>query len=193
MKKVILASGSPRRKELLEKFNIEFKIMTSDISENINENERPEIVAMSLAFEKAMDISKKIEEEKIIISADTIVVLGDQILEKPKSREDARRMLGSLSGKKHRVITGISIVNSRSYPKVIDYEETFVKFRDLDKNIIEKYLDTNEYKDKAGAYGIQGVGSVLVEKINGCYFNVMGLPLYKLDSLLKKNFAISLL
>lgn len=193
MKNIILASASPRRYELLDKFGLKFEVVSSSIKEKVNKNEDPKIVAMSLAFEKANSISNIINSNSIIISADTIVVQGNRILEKPQSRNEARSMLKSLSGNEHEVITGISIVESELNIKIIDYEKTYVKFRKLNDDLIEKYLDTDEYKDKAGSYGIQGVGSILVEKINGCYFNVMGLPLYKLDILLRKNFDISLL
>ncbi len=193
MKDIILASASPRRKELLDKFNIDYKIEISNIYENVNTGERPEIIAMVLAFEKAVDISKRVSDNSIIISADTIVVAEDNILEKPKTRFEAKKMLELLSGKMHKVITGISLVNIDEKIKIVDYEKTFVKFRELNDELIEKYLDTGEYKDKAGSYGIQGKGSILVEKIEGCYYNVVGLPLNKLDILLREKFNIGLI
>lgn len=192
MKKIVLASKSPRRKELLEKF-IEFDIKGSNIVEKINFEEDPRVVSMALAYEKAIDVASNSDNGQLIISADTIVVIDNEILGKPSTRSDARFMLEKLSGRNHSVITGISIVEVATNNKLVDYEETHVKFRKLSDGLIERYLDTLEYKDKAGGYGIQGLGSILVEGIDGCYFNVMGLPIYKLDILLRQNFEMKLL
>ena len=193
MDKIILASSSPRRKELLSKYNLNPIIVKSSIKEKISPNETTEQIAMALAFEKAKQVGEKYEQGEIIIGADTIVAYEGKILGKPKDEEDAKYMLKYLSGKKHEVVTGISIIKANSNLKVIDYERTIVKFRKLTDRKIENYIKTKEYIDKAGAYGIQGVGGILVEKISGCYFNIVGLPLYKLDILLEKYFDISLL
>lgn len=193
MKKIILASSSPRRKELLQKFDLELIIEKSSIKEKVSPGEKVEQIAMALAFEKANQVKSKYRQEEIIIGADTIVAYKDKILGKPKNKLDAKQMLQFLSGKEHEVITGISILKANSNIKIIDYEKTFVKFRSINNEKIENYLKTEEYIDKAGSYGIQGLGGVLVEGINGCYFNVVGLPLYKLDSLLGKYFDINLL
>ncbi|NMB26870.1 MAG: septum formation inhibitor Maf [Tissierellia bacterium] len=193
MNKIILASSSPRRKELLLKYNLKPIIVKSSIKEKISPNETTEQIAMALAFEKANQVGMKYNQGEIVIGADTIVAYEGKVLGKPKGEEDAKYMLKSLSGREHEVITGISIIKSNSNLRIIDYERTIVKFRKLTDRKIENYIKTKEYIDKAGAYGIQGVGGILVERISGCYFNVVGLPLYKLDILLEKYFDISLL
>lgn len=192
MEEIILASSSPRRKEILEKYKIFPTIISSDIVEKINIGEKPEQIAMSLAFQKAYNISKTYPD-KIVIGADTIVCYKKQILGKPKDSDDAFRILKLLNGNEHNVITGISIIQYSSNIKIVDYENTIVKFRNLSDDKLKEYIHTNEPMDKAGAYGIQGYGALLVEKINGCYLNVVGLPLVKLDFLLNKFFKISLL
>lgn len=192
MEEIILASSSPRRKEILEKHNIFPTIISSDIIERTNIGESSEQIAMSLAFQKAYNISK-LYPEKIVIGADTIVCYKKQILGKPKDQDDAFRILKLLNGNEHSVITGISIIQNSTNIKIVDYENTIVKFRNLSDKEIKRYVETNEPMDKAGAYGIQGYGALLVEKINGCYLNVVGLPLVKLDFLLNKFFKISLI
>jgi septum formation protein len=147
---------------------------------------------MKSAFEKASSILSKCEEDALIIAADTLVYL-DKIMGKPKSEEEAFQMLSYLSGKTHAVFTGICIIDRGSLKKVVDYEETSVVFYDLSKDFIERYLKTREFVDKAGAYGIQGYGELLIKEIHGCYNNVKGLPVAKLNSLLTKHFSVSLL
>ena len=193
MKNVVLASSSPRRKELLKKCNIEPIIVKPSIREKISTNKSNEQIAMSLAFEKANQVAGKFNQGEIIIGADTIVSCEGRVLGKPMGADDAKDMLKLLSDKKHEVITGISIIKSNSNVKIIDYEKTIVKFRKLNNRKIENYIKTKEYIDKAGAYGIQGMGGILIEGIHGCYFNVVGLPLYKLDVLLERYFDIQLL
>lgn len=193
MKKVVLASASPRRKELLLKFNIEPIIIESKIEERISPNETAEQIAMTLSFEKANKVAKELKNDEIVIGADTIVVFEDKILGKPKSPEEGMTMLKLLSGKKHEVITGIAIIQANSNKKIIDFEKTVVKFRNLTNEKIKNYINTGEYIDKAGGYAIQGLGGVLVEYIEGCYYNVIGLPIYKLDLLLERHFNLSLL
>lgn len=192
MEEIILASSSPRRKEILEQYKIFPTIMGSDIVEKINIGETPEQIAMSLSFQKAYNISK-VYPDRIVIGADTIVYYEKQILGKPKDSDDAFRILKLLNGNEHNVITGISIIQDSSNIKIVDCENTIVKFRNLSDDKLKEYIHTNEPMDKAGAYGIQGYGALLVEKINGCYLNVVGLPLVKLDFLLNKFFKISLL
>ena len=193
MSRIILASSSPRRLELLNKYNINPIIFGAEIEEKQFEGETPEQIAMGLAFEKAQWVSKNFDNDEVIIAADTIVVLGNRVLGKPKDEDDAFNILKSLSGKEHKVITGICIMKANTNMKVIDYEATLVKFRHLSDDKIIKYIQTKEPMDKAGAYGIQGYGMILVEKINGCYSNVVGLPLGKLDYLLNKFFNIKIL
>jgi len=188
---IILASASPRRKEILENANVKFDVVKSTIDEVILDQELPSQVVMRLAFEKCMDIAYK-NENDLVIGADTIVVLDDIILGKPKDKEDATSMIKKLSGKTHQVITGISLVNLNVNKKIIDYVVSNVKFKDLSEEDIKDYIQTNESLDKAGAYGIQGYGAMLVEEIQGDYFNIVGLPISRLSDLLKKHFSINL-
>lgn len=192
MKNIILASSSPRRKELLKRYNLDFEIIASQIEERVLPYEEPVQVVMTLAFQKADDIAKRINKDAIVIAADTVVYL-DSILGKPKDEEDAFHMLGSLSGKEHFVITGLALIDTSIGKKIVDYETTKVKFRELTPEKIRSYISTGEYKDKAGAYGIQGYGDILVEYIIGPYSNVVGLPIAKLDKLLEKHFCMKIL
>lgn len=187
---IILASASPRRKEILENINVKFDIVKSDIDEVILEDELPPQVVMRLAFEKSMDIAKS-NQESLVIGADTIVVFNNTILGKPKDKEDARNTIKLLSGNTHEVITGISLINLSENKKIIDYVVSKVKFKDLSEDDINDYINTGESLDKAGAYGIQGYGSLLIEEIQGDYFNIVGLPISKLRDLVKKNFDIN--
>jgi len=192
MKKIILASKSPRRIEMLSKYFEDIKINVSDINESVNQNDLPQTTVMKIAFEKANAVLKVCDEQGIIIAADTIVYL-DETMGKPKNYDDGFEMIKKLSGKEHKVFTGICIIDTVSNKKVVDYEETIVEFNVLSDEQIIKYLNTGEYKDKAGSYGIQGYGELLVKKINGCYNNVKGLPLSKLNYLLKEHFSLELL
>ncbi|NMB08699.1 MAG: septum formation protein Maf [Tissierellia bacterium] len=193
MNNIVLASSSPRRIELLKKFNIDPIIIKPNIVEKVSIEDSVEEISMALAFEKANQVSNNFNNGEIIMAFDTLVAYDGEILGKPKSEDDAINMLKLLSNKEHVVVTGLSIIKANTNIKVIDYEKTYVKFRQLDDKIIKNYINTQEYKDKAGAYGIQGIGGVLIEWINGCYFNVVGLPLYRLDILLDKHFDIRLL
>lgn len=190
---MILASASPRRKELLLKYNIKPIIVKANINEKAFSNEEPVQVAMSLAFQKAYEVASRFSNGEIVLGADTIVACEGKILGKPKDQYDGIRMIEFLNNKEHEVITGICLMKAGSNLKIIDYEKTIVKFRNLSHEKIKKYIETGEYMDKAGAYGIQGFGSLLIEYIHGCYFNVVGLPVSKLDFLLEKHFNISLL
>lgn len=192
MKKIILASASPRRKELLSQLGLSPEIQASEIVELSSPEESPESVAMSLAFQKAIDVASKFQDG-VVVAADTIVVLEGKIMGKPFDKADAYEMLRSLSGRTHDVITGFSIVDTMTGIKIVDYEKTLVRFRNLDKERIIKYIESGEALDKAGSYGIQGKGALLVDKIEGCYFNVVGLPLSKLEGYLKTYFGINLL
>ncbi len=189
--RIILASGSPRRIELLDQFNIEFDVVPSKIEEVTRPHESPVQTVMALAFEKANDVAN-MYTDAVIIASDTIVY-KDDILGKPSSRADAKAMLDALNGEVHDVYTGVAVICKMKNISIVDFEKTTVTFNSLSDEQIEKYLDTNEPLDKAGAYGIQGVGALLVKKIDGDYFNVMGLPLSKLSQLLGKHFQIDLL
>lgn len=189
MKKIILASSSPRRREILSKYNISIEIISSDINERVLDDEDPIQVAMSLAFQKGYDVASK-HEGDIVLAADTIVY-KEKILGKPKNSIEAFEMLKVLSGEIHQVITGIAIISKHN--KIIDYEISHVKFKKLSTKKIEKYIDTGEYKDKAGAYGIQGYGELLVDWIEGSYSNIVGLPVSKIDDILENYYNINLL
>jgi len=175
----ILASQSPRRKQLLKLLGLNFKVFHPQIEEN-HKGEKPLTYAKKLAEEKAEAANRKFKD-KIIIAADTIVVIDNHILEKPISENDAKRMLKTLSGRTHIVYTAICVINQLNGKKITDYEKTFVTFRKLNPAEIDEYIKTGSCMDKAGAYGIQDdLGAVFVSKVNGCYYNVVGLPLQKL-------------
>lgn len=188
---VILASASPRRVELLSQFHMPFQAIPSDIKEVTHAWESPIQNVMGLSLEKALKLSRDYKDS-LIIASDTVVFDG-RILGKPIDRTDAFMMLKSLSGKSHEVYTGIAIVHEATNRKIVDYVCTKVKFVDISDKDIEAYLNTGEAYDKAGAYGIQGYGALLVDKIDGDFFNVMGLPLSKLNILLKKHFQLDLI
>lgn len=187
---IILASASPRRKEILSLLDIPFKTMVSDADETVDTSLPAYFIAESLSLKKAAAVSKNITTDAIIIGADTIVVSDGKILGKPKDEEDAFNILKSLSGKWHSVISGVSVLRNKDAKSESFYVETKVKFAPLSDEEIRAYIKTREPMDKAGAYGIQGKGSKFVEEINGDYFNVVGLPLQKLYSVLKKDFNI---
>lgn len=180
---IILASGSPRRRELLGGLGWKFKVMPSDITEEKKAGESPDVLVRRLASEKASDIAAG-NSGSWVIGADTVVVIDGKVLGKPKTREEAFSMLTLLAGRTHTVCTGVAITapDGRSLSCC---EKTNVKFRPLSPNEIDAYIDQGECMDKAGAYAIQDKGTLLVERIDGCYFNVVGLPL----ALLSRMFA----
>lgn len=181
---IILASASPRRQELLRQVGCEFTVKISDVVEDNHQDLLPQELAVFHAKAKAVDISLKGSSDDVIIGADTIVVLDGKVYGKPMDIDDARSILTHLSGKNHQVITGIAVVKG---DKVwTDFVVTTVKIGTLTRDEIENYLATGEPMDKAGAYGIQGMGALLVEEIKGCYNNVVGLPLRKLSDVLRK-------
>lgn len=184
MERIILASASPRRKEILEKFNIEFDMIVSNVEENFTDENTEEQIPMMLALRKALDVEKKCTSG-IIIAADTIVY-KDEVFGKPIDKANAFSMLKKLSGSMHEVITGVAIIRVGTCDKVLLYDTTKVFFKDLADEEIYAYIDTNEVWDKAGAYAIQGKGAELIEKIDGDYYNVMGLPIHKVERILDK-------
>lgn len=190
--KIVLASASPRRIELLEMLDVDFVKDPSGIDENIDLTDKPESIVMSLAFQKSMDVASRYEDGELVIGADTIVY-NNGVLGKPKDRADAYSMLKELSGKEHFVYTGISIIKAASDNKAVDFVKTKVKFKDLSDQDINKYLDRGEAFGKAGAYAIQGFGSLLIDDIEGDYFNVVGLPVSKLSDMLKNYFGFNIL
>lgn len=182
-KRVILASGSPRRKELLSELISDFEVIPSGCEEKVPENSTPEDIVMSLSLQKAQDVARN-HEDAVVIGSDTIVYSDGEIMGKPVDKADAERMLRKLSGKSHFVYTGVCIMHKGQITTF--YDKTEVEFYPLSDDEIADYIATNEPFDKAGAYGIQGRGAVLVKGIIGDFFNVMGLPVGKLDKYLKK-------
>jgi septum formation protein len=183
---IYLASRSPRRRKLLKQINISFKSFKVDVIESIDKGEKPIHNVKRLANEKMVKAKQKIKNG-IIITADTIVVLDGNVIGKPKSKKDAKVILKSLSGRTHIVYTGFTIYNSEKDNMITDYEKTIVTFRKISDKEIEDYIIGGSPMDKAGAYGIQDdFGAVFIEKINGCYYNVVGLPLPKVYQALIK-------
>jgi septum formation protein len=185
MKTIILASTSPRRREILKLTGLEFKVDESDYEEDMDLNLIPQKLAQLLSRKKAESVASKYKKA-IIIGADTFIVLKGKILGKPHTADEARRMLRLLNGKTHSVITGFTIIATEDGKRFSRSTETKVFFRKLTTKEIESYIKTKEPLDKAGAYAIQGLGAVLVKKIEGDFFNVMGLPLNALVHGLKK-------
>ena len=172
---IILASKSPRRQNLLKELGFDFEIRTKEIEEIYPLELKREEVALYLSELKADAFSEELKENDLVITSDTIVCLNDDIIGKPTGREDALNMLGKLSGNKHEVITAVTLLSSTK--RFSFYEETEVFFKELTRDEIAYYVDNYEPFDKAGSYGIQEwIGYIGIEKINGSYFNVMGLP-----------------
>lgn len=197
MEKIILASASPRRRELLEQLGLKFDIVVSNEDEkNADKNLPPEAYTSELALLKACAVGKKLAEMNrkncIVIAADTIVYYNGEILGKPNNDEDARKMLKMLSNNTHEVYTGVCVMRMSDAYTVSKSIKTTVKFKTITDEMIERYIRTQEPADKAGAYGIQGRGAVFVEEIKGDYFNVVGLPLSALYDILKKEFDIDI-
>lgn len=196
MKKIILASGSPRRREILSGAGVDFDVYISGADEN---SVNPDgisfnVYVQELALIKARSAAKSIGEiNHLIISADTIVVCDNEIMGKPKDRDDAFRMIKKLSGKCHSVFTGICVWRTKDAFSVCSAVETKVSFKELSDDKIRKYIEIGESDDKAGAYAIQGKGAALVDKVDGDYLNIVGLPLLKLFDILEKEFDYDLL
>lgn len=188
--KLILASASPRRKSLMDVLGLEFEIKISDCKEHIDTNNSVENIVMSLSAQKAYAVAETLNNNCLVIGADTVVSYGNEILGKPQDVEDAIRMLKLLSGKTHSVYTGFTIINTSDNTTVTDYEKTNVKFKELTEKEITDYVNTKDPLDKAGAYSIQGIASSFVEKLDGDYNNVVGLPIYKLSKYLYNTFNI---
>jgi septum formation protein len=172
---IVLASGSPRRREILQSLGISFTVMLSALEEPAHQNEPPEEFVQRLAQLKASDVACR-TDEGLVIGADTVVVSDHHILGKPQDEDDARQMLEMLSGRWHRVLTGVCLIDVSSDRQRVGCEETRVKFAELGAADIEWYISTGEPMDKAGAYAIQGYGALFIERIEGDYFNVVGLP-----------------
>lgn len=191
--KLILASTSPRRAEILRNAGFDFEVVPSHLDESLRPNEAAADYVLRLAEEKARAAGQQIarnaaHDSIVIIGADTVVVIGNKILGKPSSLEHAREMLRRLSGKAHEVYTGLAVLQGNGIARTA-VEKTCVTFELLGEEEIEDYIDSGEPFDKAGAYAIQGRGGKFISRIEGCYFNVMGLPLARLYSLLRETKA----
>ena len=177
MFRLILASNSPRRRELLRNAGFKFDVRPSGIEENRLPGESPEDFARRLARDKARDVARKSAPGSLVLGADTVVAINGEILEKPVDAADAARMLRMLSGQTHRVITGVCLVRVPEAVLAWTHETTLVTFRNLTEEEIGSYIESGEPFDKAGGYAIQGLASRFVPRIEGCYFNVVGLPI----------------
>jgi nucleoside triphosphate pyrophosphatase len=180
---LVLASQSPRRAHLLQQLGLHFEIVPAHVDETYRRGETPRAHAERLAREKARVVAGQ-RPDALVIGSDTVVVLDRNVLGKPTSRQDAIAMLMKLQGRTHRVETGIAVATSAELLSGV--ETVRVHFRPMNREMAERYVDTNEPMDKAGAYGIQGYGSALVERIEGDYFAVMGLPIGRLLGLLRE-------
>lgn len=183
--KIILASQSPRRKELLERMGIQdFETISPNVDESAFHGLPPEELVRRLSAEKAAAVAGKVGKDAIVIAADTVVALEGAVLGKPADELDAFKMLSALSGVRHQVYTGVTVC--RGGEKQTAHEVTDVTFRELSEREIEDYISTGEPMDKAGAYGIQGYGALLIQGISGDYYNVMGLPVCRLSGMLSR-------
>ena len=174
MKHIILASGSPRRKEILELADLDFDVIPSN-AEEITTKTAPHEVVMELASIKAKDIYEQSDKQNMVVGADTVVAYQGQILGKPSDKEDAKRMLSMLSGQTHEVYTGVCVIENGKAKTF--YEETKVTFYEISEGEIDHYIQTGEPMDKAGSYGIQGKAAVFIKGIEGDYYNVVGFPI----------------
>ncbi len=196
MSEIILASASPRRRELLSNMGLDFSVEVSDTDEaTVDRDVPPGIYVQELALLKAASTAKKVRDRKdaIVISADTVVVNNGEILGKPADAGEAERMLSELSGKTHQVFTGFCILRLKDAYTVCKAVCTDVTFKELSEEKIKRYINSQEPMDKAGAYGIQGLGAMLVDRINGDYFNVVGLPVSALSDILEQDFEFKLM
>lgn len=184
-RQIILASASPRRKELLELIGLTFKIDVGDYEEDLGLNLKPQELAKFLSREKARTVAPR-HDDALIIAADTFIVFRNHLLGKPHTNNEALRMLILLNGRVHSVITGYTVLDTKTRKKISRAVETKVWFRKMTDDELRAYVRTGEPLDKAGAYAIQGIGSLLIKKIEGDYFNVIGLPVASLAETFKK-------
>jgi septum formation protein len=174
--RIILASASPRRAELLKQIGVEFELVPSQIEERPHPDEAPGDYITRIARAKVVAVARE-RDSGLVIGADTVVVLDGRLIGKPQNQADAHRLLRLLSGRWHAVLTGVALYDVETRHEVADYEKTLVKFAQLNDTEIDWYVNTGEPMDKAGAYGIQGLGGLFVEEIAGNYYNVVGLPI----------------
>ncbi|MDH5518344.1 MAG: Maf family protein [Gammaproteobacteria bacterium] len=183
-RQLILASASPRRVELLQQIQVEFKQQIADIDESVEHGELADDYVCRLSLQKARHIQQSCGKEFAVLGADTIVLVDQQILGKPADYQDAVKMLNMLSGRTHQVMTAVTLMTEKNVNTRLSISD--VSFMELDSEMIESYWQTGESKDKAGAYAIQGIGGQFVTKINGSYSAIMGLPLYETRCLLQQ-------
>ncbi len=184
---IILASKSPRRAELLQLIYDDFSVQTSEVKESIRRDEDSAVAVMSLAFQKAHAVASRQTAKHLVIGADTIVAT-DRVFGKPADVVEAKQMLTALAGRYHDVITGVAVIESTTNRKCVFYARTRVLMRAYDRAMIDWYVATGEPLDKAGAYGIQGYGALLVEAIEGDFYTVMGLPIGELNAVINRHF-----
>jgi septum formation protein len=189
MKKLILASSSPRRKEILERLAVPFETQNSNYKEDISLDISPQDLARTLALGKANAVVEK-NTNAVVVGADTFVYFNGKKIGKPKGKEEAIKILHEMSGKTHSVFTGFAVVDTDTKKTVSNVVETKVYFKKISDKLIRDYVDTGEPLDKAGSYALQGLGAILIDKIDGDFFNVMGLPLSSLAETLRE-FGIS--
>jgi len=185
----ILASVSPRRKELLEGMGIEFDVIPSGINEDFLNGETPREHVLRLSKEKSSAVSRN-NPDAWVLGADTIVIIDGDVIGKPGTQNDARAMLARLSGREHRVITGFTIVNKSADVMITDAVESFVIFKEISEDEMDWYVKTKEPYDKAGGYAVQGMAAFFIREIRGSYTNVVGLPLTEVVTALKKVGAL---
>jgi septum formation protein len=183
--RIVLASGSPRRRELLHMIGLSFEVAVPSIDETLRPDADPSSFVMNLAMKKALSVAENFPSA-LLIGADTVVVLDGRVLGKPEDPGDAERMLRALSGRTHTVYTGVALLDAGSGLKSTAFEMSLVTMKELTDTEIRSYVRTGEPMDKAGSYGIQGVGGIFITNIKGCFFNVMGLPVGRLYDMLKE-------
>ncbi|MGI6570441.1 MAG: Maf family protein [Caldicoprobacterales bacterium] len=190
---IILASASPRRKELLARMGLSFIVSPSGAEDSTKELSALPVSdqVCFTAEKKAEDAASRFPSESLVIGADTIVVLDNKVLGKPRNRAEAISMLNSLQGRWHRVLTGVALLDPERGWRDISYASTLVEMMELSMSQIEKYADSGEYMDKAGGYGIQGLAAAFIPRLEGCYFNVVGLPVHLLYKMLLKYKAFA--
>ena len=188
---IYLASASPRRKELLEQLGLTFTVIIKNVDENIGGQISPGQLVEVLSERKAREVVRELDRG-LVIGSDTVVVWRDRILGKPKDRKEALEMLSCLQGDEHSVYSGVAVINVETGKTDLFHERTQVFFRNASREELELYVNTGEPLDKAGAYAVQGIGAVLINGIEGCYSNVVGLPLSRLARALK-DFGVDIL
>lgn len=184
-RKIVLASKSPRRKQLLEQLGLEFEVRESDYEEDMQVHSDPYELAKFLALKKTEDVAQHYKDA-IVIGADTFVVDQGRFVGKPKNKQDAHRILRGFSGKEHEAVTGFAVIDTRDNTVVNDYGKAKVKFRELSDEEIDNYIDTGEPLDMAGSYGLMNRAAVLIESVSGDFYSIIGLPLNKVYLALKK-------